>query len=381
MHYNNIIIGGGIVGATLALALQKQQIPIALIDASPAPPINDSRLIALNDGSVNLFKHLRIWPALAAHGAPIKTVHVSKRGQFGAVRIAADELDLDSLGYVIPAKIINAVLYAELQKSELITLYQPALLNALAEQADQVQLSITKASQPIDLTADFVIGADGTDSTVRKLLAIPTEVIDYQQSAIVTITQLKDAHQNSAYERFVDQGAIALLPLLGKEMATIWSGQDAYIQTLMSESSDAFLHALQKEFGFRLGLFEKIGERSVFPLRMVKAKTAGRNKIILMGNALHTMHPIAAQGLNLALYEVAVLCESLQHPKNLGFSQKMSLQLSHHLNTLFSNDFFMLNAARSLGMIGLDICLPAKKCFMKAALHHYGRVPRLWLRA
>ena len=217
------------------------------------------------------------------------------------------------------------------------------------------------------LEAAIVIGADGTQSTVRKLLGISTEQIDYQQSALVTITELQRDHKNIAYERFQDTGAIAMLPLTGLRAATIWTARTEMISHLLELSDDAFLTELQKQFGYRLGRLIKTGKRAVYPLKSVRAHQQRQQNVLLLGNAAHTLHPIAAQGLNLALYEVNVLADHLIQktgsldnlPDYLG-QQNFSTRLSHQLVRLFSNEFFMLSAARSIGMMGLDI-FPALK--------------------
>jgi len=382
-HFDVIIVGGGLVGMTLALGLQTtQKARVALVEAS-APLVQDTRLIALNDGSVNLLKNLKVWPALASHAAPIQKVHVSKRGQFGAVRIRAEELNRDALGYVIPAHFINETLNCLLHENPGVTLFKPGKLDTLNQSSSTVTLSIVCNDEKIILTANRVIGADGSDSTVRQLLNISCRTIEYQQSAMVMRVELKAEGQSIAYERFLEGGAIALLPLLRNSAAIIWTDQNETIHHLMTLSEDDFLKTLQHTFGFRAGLLTKVLPRSTFPLRMIEASRAQEGNVILMGNALHTVHPIAAQGFNLALYEVAVLLENWQQEQpffeKVSRSQQWSQRLSHFLPMVFANDFFMMKIVRSIGMMGLDNCLPAKKYFMQQALHCHGRVPQLWI--
>ncbi len=213
------------------------------------------------------------------------------------------------------------------------------------------------------------MGADGTESTVRKQLNIRTEVVDYEQSAIVTRTILKRAHQQIAHERFHAQGAIAMLPLIGEECATIWSGDNAMIASLMELADDAFLARLQDEFGYRLGKLQAVQKRHVFPLRRVCAEKAVEQGVFLLGNSAHTLHPIAAQGFNLALYEVAVLVEAITEKIRQGkifaaedlhdVSQQIqkrqaaSMGVSHHLTQWFSRDSFAAGWMTQLGMMGL----------------------------
>lgn len=387
MQFDIIIIGGGMVGAALARALRASSFKIALVDAAPAETSDDARLIALNHSSYILLNNLDIWKTLAPHAAAINQVHVSHRGHFGMSRLLASDLQLSALGYVVPAKYINQALY---QHIENMTLIRPGILQDLIQYSDHVKIVINTPEGEKHITGKIVIGADGTHSTVRKLLQIPTKIHDYAQSALVTITELQRSHNNIAYERFQKkQGAIAMLPLIGNRVATIWSDTRENILALQKISTAEFLSRLQKQFGYRLGRFNSIHERFVYPLQSIQAEQKVKQRVILIGNAAHTLHPIAAQGLNLAFYEIAALCDYLteHHIEKISLTdfatqqQKISLTLSHYLTRIFSEDFFadifMIRAARQLGMIGLDMCQPLKKHFVKQAIGQTGRVPLL----
>ena len=350
--------------------------------ATPLSPKEDPRLIALNYSSYRLFQNLNIWQKLAAYAAPIEEVHVSHRGHFGITRLAAAEFKLPYLGYVAPAKHINDALYDSLQN---VTVIRPATLKNLIQNPDNVTLEIETDQGIKEIIGKIIIGADGTYSTVRDLLKIPTEQVDYQQTAIVTITELQRSHHHIAYERFLNNGAIAMLPLTGNRAATIWTDGNDTISQLMQLNEEDFLTQLQKQFGYRLGRLKNIGKRHIYPLKMIQAKTQIQQRVILMGNAAHTLSPIAAQGLNLALYEVASLVDYFNHhPLDAvsleGFAinqQKISTRLSHHLMELFSKDFFIINTARQIGMLGLDLCHSLKERFAWQALGQSGQVPPL----
>ncbi len=376
-HYDIIIVGGGMVGATLAAALKNPALNIAMLDAV-ATHAEDKRLIALNHSSFMLFHNLAIWPSLENSAAAIREVHVSNRGHFGTTCLTAEEIGLSELGFVVPAKNINSALYSKLTELKNVTLLRPAKLTGLDSNPTQVTLTIELESIVQTLTASVVIAADGTFSTVRELLNIPTEIVDYQQKALVTVTELQRSHQHVAYERFLPNGAIAMLPLTGHRAATIWSANTNDIDKLLQLSDSDFLAVLQKQFGYRLGKLLNIEQRFVYPLKLVRAKKQISERIILIGNAAHTVHPIAAQGLNLALYEIAVLADHLnaQHRENLSLEnipsyleqQNASINVSHYLTRLFSSDFFLVNALRQIGMVGLDICPMVKKRFMQRVL-------------
>ncbi len=382
MDFDIVIVGGGMVGATIAVALKNSNLRIALIDAVETHA-EDKRLIALNHSSCLLLKNLGIWPSLANHATPIRQVHISRRGHFGITRLNASELALNELGHLIPAKYINVALYDALAQLKNFTRLCPATLTDLHTELNHVSLTI--AQQKINTR--IVIAADGTHSTVRKLLKIPTEIIDYQQKALVTQIDLTRSHQHVAYERFLAQGAIAMLPLGENQAAMIWSGNNADIENLLKLSDEDFLQQLQQQFGYRLGKLKKSHERFFYPLQFVKAREQITQRIILIGNAAHTVHPIAAQGLNLALYEIAILAEhftqqtsetlSLNMNSNYFQQQNFSLPLSHHLTQLFSADFFILNATRQIGMVGLDLFPKMKQHFVKRLLGKTKQAPLL----
>lgn len=382
MKFDIVIVGGGMVGAAMACALRSHNYRIALIDASPLTMTDDHRLIALNYSSICLLKNLGIWPSLSAQAAPIDKIHVSHRGHFGTTKISAAQSKLPVLGYVVPAQYINAALYENLNH---ITLIRPANLKQLTQHADGATLVIETPQGEKELTGKIIIGADGTQSTVRELLNIKTDKVDYQQSALVTMTELSRSHGNVAYERFQENGAIAMLPLVDNHVATIWTDVNDNITQLMQLSDAEFLEKLQTHFGYRLGKLKNIRQRFRYPLQMIQAAEKVRQRVILIGNAAHTLHPIAAQGLNLALYEIAELSEffeknNLETISLQNFAaqqQKVSTQLSHHLSWLFSQDFFITNIARQIGMVGLDLCQPLKNRFARKAIGQTGKVPLL----
>ena len=233
---------------------------------------------------------------------------------------------------------------------------------------------------------------------MRNLTHIPAETFDYQQCAIVTRTTLQRAHHQIAYERFLPTGAIAMLPLANAaahECATIWTAEQTFATELMAMSDADFLNALQHQFGYRLGRLQSIHKRHMFPLRMLRAEKAVEKSVLLLGNALHTLHPIAAQGFNLALYEVAALAEGMetalarQEKISASLLQKImertreqqsrSMGVSHRLPHYFSKQSFLLSFMTQLGMVGFDIATPLKRKFINGMMGRVGQVPRLLL--
>jgi len=377
MHFDIAIVGGGMVGGALAAALKNSDLQIVLIDATPAHFGDDARLIALNETSIHFFKRLGLWPVLEPHAAPIERIHVSHRGHFAITRIDCKEFKMPVLGYVIPAKYINAALYSALTQANNITLIRPAKLETFTQEKENMSLTISIESTMQYLQANVVIGADGSLSTVRDILNIPIEKYDYQQSALVTTTLLQRDHNNSAYERFLENGAIAMLPLRDMQAATIWTANNETIAHLMTLSDEDFLKNLQDTFGYRLGRFVSIEKRVTYPLQLLVAKQSIKDNVILIGNAAHTFHPIASQGLNLALYEVSCLETfflssgkklSLRHLQIDRWQERFSKHLSHHLTWIFSQDQLLLNSARQVAMVGLDVLPGLKKRFAWRAM-------------
>ncbi|MBV9576158.1 MAG: FAD-dependent monooxygenase [Gammaproteobacteria bacterium] len=396
MYYDLIIVGGGLVGAGLAAALRSSGLQIALIDAR-LPSNDDPRLFALSDSSCQFLKNLGLWPSLSAYAAPIRTVHVSYQGHFGAVRLRSEEVQLQALGHVIPARYIEAALHASLNSLADFTLYQPATLKSLQQLENEVHLTVMTQEGEKQLTAPLLIAADGADSTVRKELNMAANVFDYEQSAIVTKTLLKRPHQGIAYERFNANGAIAMLPLVDDECATIWTVDNEIATTLMQLSDEAFLQHLQRTFGYRLGRLQRVSQRHLFPLKKISVEKNVEKNIFLLGNAAHTLHPIAAQGFNLAIYEVALLVEGLkekilsqqaftardlqQISERAQKQQAISMGLSHRLSRAFTSHSVFFSMALQMGMIGLDILTPVKKLFIKKIMGKIGNVPHLLLDA
>lgn len=390
MRYDLIIVGGGMVGAALAVALQNTSWKIALIDAR-IPDNNDQRLFALNHSSCQLLANLNLWNTLKAHASPIHEVQASYQGRFGAVRLSREEAGLSFLGHVIPSRYIETALNDELTRLSNITFYRPAKLKTLTQTNESVNLVIESNQGEITLTANFVVGADGAESTVRKQLDIPIEEHDYHQQAIVTRTKLKRSHQQIAYERFNAHGAIAMLPLVGNECATIWSADTPIVEELMKMHEPQFLQKLQESFGYRLGQLQEITPRFVYPLRMIRAKKCVVDRVMLLGNSAHTLHPVAAQGFNLALYEVAVLAEKissnpffsvadLQHVSDAIHARQSSIVgASHRMTQLFSHSSLCINMLMPLGMTALNIATPIKKKFINMMAGRAGSVPHLLL--
>jgi 2-octaprenyl-6-methoxyphenol hydroxylase len=419
-RYDLIIVGGGLVGASLAIALKDTPLSIALIDARTSSQ-PDPRLFALNASSCQLLDNLGLFNQLISYASPIKQVHVSREGHFGSVRLNAHEADLAALGYVIPAENIEKVINETLHSLPHVTVYAETKLEEIKRDGEELDCFVANSAPRNDgggvnaprnddggevnaprhdgarnnIHTSFLIAADGSYSTVRQILNIDTITTDYQQSALVARVQLHRPHQHIAYERFNTHGAIAMLPLSHHECAMIWSADTPFVTELMNLSDEIFLQKLQKTFGYRLGRFQHIGKRFIFPLQMIQAKINHVPGVLLIGNAAHTLHPIAAQGFNLALYEVAMIAEKInEHFKKINtltpdlFSTiaaliqtqlKTSTQLSHRLSQFCTSNSYLIDTLLQTGMAGLDLFPFVKRKFIEKILGKSGLTPRLLL--
>jgi len=396
--FDILIIGGGLVGASLACALGGQALRVGLVEAKPfttrAQPDYDERSIALSYGSQRIFAAMGLWPALADSCAPIRHIHISDRGHFGAARLAAAAEGVEALGYVAPARVIGQALAQRLDAFENIELLCPAQVEhvVLDEDAAQVTLQIGGATRV--LRTRLVIAADGANSQVREQLGIETEHWQYDQTAIIANITPERPHQNTAFERFTDTGPLAVLPLVDERCALVWTVRTAQVDALMQLNDAAFLSALQERFGQRLGRLRKVGTRQAYPLTLVRARESVRARLALIGNAAHSLHPVAGQGFNLGLRDVAaladVLIEALRSGADLGDlvilqryaaarrrDQRGVIAFTDGLARIFANPLAPVALVRNLGLIAVDLLPPLKHFLTRRTMGLAGRLPRL----
>ena len=250
--YDLIIVGAGLAGNCLALALQHSGLRIALIEAASRQQLRDSpigdRALALAAGTVELLQMLDAWDGAADKATAINNIHISDRGHFGKTRLAANEYGVAALGYVINARDIEEHVADQVERSSISRFYETRVAGIMAGN-DAINVSLRQHEQSLNLSAKLLVGADGGQSTVRKLLEISQQVTDYGQTALVTIVQSTRPHQNTAFERFTEQGPLALLPASGKQSAVVWTRKHEQAQALMASSDAEFLAELQACFG------------------------------------------------------------------------------------------------------------------------------------
>lgn len=327
-QFDLIVCGGGLVGASLVSALlptaKQLNLSIALIEQNPIQPIADpnfqpsfdARSTALARGSRTAFERMGIWDQIARHLAKIDQIQVSDRGRFGQVSMRAEEEQVDALGYVVENHWIGQVLMHNIQQAEAgtVSLISPATVTAILPtlEGQRVQIKTSRAEN-IELTGTLVVMADGGRSDLRKRMGIDYQERDYHQHALIANVEIDRPHQAVAYERFTESGPIALLPIepLGRQhrMALVWTLADTEIAEKLALNGSAFLAQLQAAFGYRAGLFIGSGLRYSYPLKLIVADEQVRSGLVVLGNAAHSLHPIAGQGFNLALRGVCELAQ------------------------------------------------------------------------
>lgn len=395
-EFDIAIIGGGLVGTSLAAALAHTDLRIALIDARPAsskPTLEDydERSLALGYGSARIYQALGLWSKIATAATPIQTVHVSEKGRLGVTRLNASDLDSNALGYVVTLRHLGSVLDSSLNHQAGLTRFQGARLQHLEADGEAIEISIATDQGPLSLRAALLAGADGTQSMTRTLLGIEQQDLNYQQHAIIANVTPELPHRNQAFERFTPDGPLALLPLTNNRCALVCTQRPEDAARTMHLSVAAFLRDLNARFGYRLGRFVRTGKRECYPLNLMIPERLTGQRSLLLGNAAHTLHPVAGQGLNLALRDVALLAQLLTQYTDPGSPEllthyatlrmrdiRATAQYTDGLVRLFTHPSNLLGHLRGAGLILLDRLPPMKRQIARIGMgerrYLYGRL-------
>ena len=380
------IIGGGLVGASLALALQAgakaRGWKIVLIEPF-APghsyqPSYDARSSALSYGARLIYERMGVWPAIAERAEPIKDIHVSDRGRFSTARLSAREEGVPALGYVVENAWLGQCLWKSLDP-EVISWRCPAEVIHMQPMDTGYRLTLTDETS---LDCDLAVLADGGRSGLREQLGIHVRKRPYDQSALIANITPSQPHEGMAFERFTDEGPMALLPLPDNRCALVWTrlGMDA--KRLADVDERSFLRELQGVFGYRLGTLKQVGARHLYPLTLVESEEQVRPHLAVLGNAAHSLHPIAGQGFNLSLRDAQALADVLlasdKKPGDLATllsyqqhqtpDQQLTIGFSDQVTRLFGSDQTLISLGRNLGLLGLDLMPPAKRWFARQAM-------------
>jgi 2-octaprenyl-6-methoxyphenol hydroxylase len=408
--FDILIVGGGMVGASLAHALKGLPLRIGIIEAYPLhdaqQPSYDSRAIALSYGSKRIFESLGVWAAMEEETVtPISRIHVSDKGHFGAVRLDAVEEGVAALGYVAEASVIGRALATGLAALPTVELLCPATVTDVQISDEQAMVTVEQGGVLRDVTTRLLVAADGGRSTVRQQLGAKTFKLGYGQTAVIANVITEYAHDGIAFERFTESGPLALLPNNApawmddnksgeRRWSLVWTVRDEKVEEHLQLSDALFIARLQQRFGRRAGRILSVTPRHAYPLGLEYVRDHVRPRLAFIGNAAHLIHPVAGQGFNLGLRDVAVLAEVLAEAaaqqRDPGLMETLQrytawrrpdylrvMGMTDGLARTFSNDFKPLVVARNLGMVGMDLVPPLRRLLTHQAMGVTGRQSRL----
>lgn len=394
MKYDVVIAGGGMVGSSLALALAPLALRVAIVEPVPRKaaeqPSFDERSTALSRSTQRMYEAMQIWDEVSAAATPVRRIHVSDKGRFGFSHIDAEQQRVEALGYVVINRVLGEVLQRALDKVSGLDVICPASISAARPGPDDVRVNVTTAAgEEQELSTRLLVAADGARSSVRDMLGICVKHVDYGQRALVGNLLPEKALNNCAYERFTPQGPLALLPVADGRAGFVWTVAENDADRVLALDDAAFIAELQDVFGYRLGTFSRVGKRAAYPLTLSKATRLTATRSVLLGNAAHGLHPVAAQGFNLGLRDVAALCDciadsDLDDPELLQryaawrtSDQSKLVGFTDGLVRLFGNKNAAVRAARNVGMLGFDLVPGVRSLFAKHTMGLAGRLPRL----
>ena len=395
MTYDVAIVGGGLVGNVLACALGIRGLKVAAIEAKPPAakpgPALDPRVSAITRGSERILRALGVWEHLPPERiGTFREMHVWDAPGHGEIHFQAAQIAEPSLGHIIENHLIQFALSKRLTELDSVTCYQPAELHGVWLNEDSARVKL--ADQ--ELQANLVVGADGTDSKVRELAGIQSRQGEYGQHALVVIVQCGKDHRETAWQRFFSTGPLAVLPLPDNLACIVWSSEPEHTASLKSMSAESFAQTLTDALEYRLGEVECQGERLSFPLRWLQAEEYVRHRLALVGDAAHTIHPLAGQGVNLGLYDAGVLAEVIAEAHDRGRDPSRRWVLRRYERRrrgpnlimhgamdgffwLFGSRLPGVKAIRNLGLAVTDGLNPVKRLIMRHASGLSGDLPAL----
>jgi len=393
------IVGGGLAGASLAVALAPLGYDITVIEAvaykASKQPSYDDRTLAVSHSSCRILTGIGLWEKLVGDATAIRKIYITELARPGRVLLDAVEMGLTEFGHVVEARRFGAAVTEQLQRINNITVMSPASVTDIELGGPSASLRLESNGIIDKLEARLVVAADGANSFIRRHLQIPTESRDYGQTAVICNVTPQLAHEGRAFECLTDTGPFAVLPHTGKRCGLIWSVATGKATEILNLDDVTFLSRAQERFGrSELGAFVTMGKRTAYPLKLVRAREDTRERLVLLGNAAHAIHPIGAQGFNLALRDAAVLAEVLADddhgdPGDIGLLQTYSqwrkqdqrgtIAASDGMTRLFSHPSPFAAGLRTTGMLAHAILPALRRRSAIKAMGYRGRVPRLAL--
>jgi 2-octaprenyl-6-methoxyphenol hydroxylase len=389
------------VGASLALALAQVGFDITLVEAAPfktgGSPSFDDRTTALSNGSRRILEGLGVWQLVQHEATPIAKIHISDRGRFGFARIDAAELGLDSLGLVIANRALGAGLWQRLDASG-VRVLAPARVIDYDITADGCQIRLEgEAASGEPLRCRLLVAADGAHSVIAKSAGVESSTWDYEQTALTANLTSQVFHNHVAYERFTPTGPIALLPCVEGRVGLVWTLAPKDAADTLAQPDAEFLERLQQAFGMRLGRFLTVGKRQSYPLFLTRAEEQVADRVVMLGNAAQALHPIAGQGFNLGLRDVACLAEVLADARTSAGTavdpgaadlleqyrawrqqdRRRIVAFTDGLVRVFRQPFAPIRMLRDAALLAFDLSPQAKQAMSQLSLGAAGRIPRL----
>jgi 2-octaprenyl-6-methoxyphenol hydroxylase len=390
---NILIVGGGLVGASLAIALDAAGCRVTLVEAAApradAQPSYDERNLALARATVNGLHAIGVWPLVAAQATPIRHIHVSRAGEFGSARLDAARHGVDALGWTLPARALGTGLLERLNRCARLVRLAPASLVGLEKHPRGWRAQIKTADGIEHVDAALLVGADGTDSFVRAQLGIEIDTHDYQQTLFVcTVTPERDP-AGRAWERFSDEGPIAMLPLAERRCGLVLTVPSESADDVAALDDAGFVALAQQRFGWRLGRLGRPGKRYPYVIRRVAARNLVASRAVLVGNAAQTVHPIGAQGFNLGLRDALTLAEMVADTADPGLPSVLepyaarrapdregTMAMSHDLVRFACMAQPLLAPFRSLALLAYDRVSPLQRVLARRGMGFRGEPPR-----
>jgi len=383
-QFDIIIAGGAMAGSTLALALKQKNssLKIAVVESysmqGSAHPGFDARSIALSYGTQQLLQQFELWQELSELATPIEHIHVSDKGHAGMTEISCYERDVAALGYVVELADVGRLFTDKLVQKEGISLFCPDSVEEIESEPSAQKIRLSSGEW---ISGKLLVAADGADSECCRLLQIEQQEYDFQQTAIIANIVVSEAHRNRAYERFTRNGPLALLPMSEGRMSLVWCQATSEVESTLSLSDEEFLSKLQAEFGWRLGSMEKVGERASYPLLLKKKSKLVHHRFAAIGNASQLLHPIAGQGFNLGIRDIASLVEEVACQADPGEysglsayrnrryqDRKNTIELTAGMVSIFSNEWLPLCAGRNLALSVMDNVPVIKEPLLKRTM-------------
>ena len=394
-----LIVGGGLVGASLAIALDRLGLDTALLEAAPPgalPAVFDQRNLSLAEATVNALRALDVLPRLRTPTGPIARIHISRSGDFGRVLLDAADHGRGAFGQVVVARDFGDALESKLGDLPRLTRHRPARFLGFAEHSvdGMRQARVADGDGERVIAAKLVVAADGAASAVREALGIAAELHDYQQTLFVARVRAERGPDGTAWERLTDHGPTAVLPRGDGHYGVIHGVASGEADAVAALDDAAYLERLQRAFGWRAGRFLSVGPRSRYPIVRTLAQRLVAPRAVLVGNAAQSLHPIGAQGFNLGLRDALTLVECIEAGRARGEDvggeamladyvqrrredRERTIAFSDGLARLTSNASSLVSSLRSLGLFALDHDAALRAQVVAGAMGYRGDTPQL----